>query len=117
MFPNASRLLLVTGWVMHIGTSKQALDSKDGVHKEFWDALAEVAEVEYLEAKHTEEADRARMRGEPEPEHRGEVGLHAAVDNDIQMLLAGAQTATVSLGGYLGRQSVRACVVCGTRHH
>ncbi|EIE19628.1 hypothetical protein COCSUDRAFT_67727 [Coccomyxa subellipsoidea C-169] len=67
----------------------QALDSKDGVHKEFWDALGEVAEVEYLEAKHTEEADRARMRGEPEPEHRGEVGLHAAVDNDIQMLLAG----------------------------
>ncbi|BDA46670.1 probable cactin [Coccomyxa sp. Obi] len=67
----------------------QALDSKDAVHKEFWDALAEVAEVEYVEALHTEEADRARMRGEPEPEHRSEAGLHTAVDTDIQMLLAG----------------------------
>ncbi len=60
------------------------------MHKEFWDALAAVAEVEYVEALHTEEADRARMRGEPEPEHRGEAGVHTAVDTDIQMLLAGA---------------------------
>lgn len=67
----------------------QALDSKDPVHKEFWDALADVAEAEYREALHTEEADRGHMRGEPEPQHQGEVGLHSAMDNDIQVLLAG----------------------------
>jgi len=69
----------------------QALDSKDPVHVEFWGALADVAEVEYQEALYQEEVDRARLRGEPEPEYRGgDAGLHSAVDTDIQMMLAGA---------------------------
>lgn len=70
----------------------QALDSKDPQHREFWDAMALVAEVELKEAQRQDEADRARLRGEPEPEdrHASELGLHSAVDRDINLLLSGA---------------------------
>lgn len=69
----------------------QALDGKDAQHREFWDAMAVVAEVEHKEAVRQEEADRARLRGEPEPDHLqgGELGLHSAVDTDIHLLLSG----------------------------
>ena len=69
----------------------QELDSQDPMHKEFWDALMVIAEVELQEAVKQDELDWARLRGEPIPAKYAvkEAGLHEAVDSDVQMMLAG----------------------------
>ena len=61
------------------------------MHKEFWDALMVIAEVELQEAVKQDELDWARLRGEPIPAKYTvkEAGLHEAVDADVQMMLAG----------------------------
>ena len=61
------------------------------MHKEFWDALMVIAEVELQEAVKQDELDWARLRGEPIPAKYAvkEAGLHEAVDSDVQMMLAG----------------------------
>ncbi|KAL3159310.1 hypothetical protein ABBQ32_011264 [Trebouxia sp. C0010 RCD-2024] len=71
--------------------SMQELDSQDPVHKEFWDALLVIAEVELQEAVKQDELDWARLRGEAIPAKYTvkEAGLHEAVDSDVQMMLAG----------------------------
>lgn len=69
----------------------QELDSQDPMHKEFWDALMVIAEVELQEAVKQDELDWARLRGEAIPAKYTvkEAGLHEAVDSDVQMMLAG----------------------------
>ena len=69
----------------------QELDSQDPVHKEFWDAMMVIAEVELQEAVKQDEMDWARLRGEPLPAKYTikEAGLHESVDSDVQMMLAG----------------------------
>ena len=69
----------------------QELDSQDPMHKEFWDALMVIAEVELQEAVKQDELDWARLRGESIPAKYTvkEAGLHEAVDSDVQMMLAG----------------------------
>ena len=69
----------------------QELDSQDPMHKEFWDALMVIAEVELQEAVKQDELDWARLRGEAIPAKYSvkEAGLHEAVDSDVQMMLAG----------------------------
>lgn len=61
------------------------------MHKEFWDALLVIAEVELQEAVKQDELDWARLRGEAIPAKYTvkEAGLHEAVDSDVQMMLAG----------------------------
>ncbi len=61
------------------------------MHKEFWDAMMVIAEVEVQEAVKQDELDWARLRGEPIPAKYTikEAGLHEAVDSDVQMMLAG----------------------------
>ncbi len=69
----------------------QELDSQDPVHKQFWDAMMVIAEVELQEALKQDELDWARLRGEPIPAKYTikEAGLHESVDSDVQMMLAG----------------------------
>ena len=69
----------------------QELDGQDPMHKEFWEALTVIAEVELQEAVKQDELDWARLRGEPIPAKYTvkEAGLHEAVDSDVQMMLAG----------------------------
>ena len=69
----------------------QELDSQDPVHKQFWDAMMVIAEVELQEALKQDELDWARLRGEPVPAKYTikEAGLHEYVDSDVQMMLAG----------------------------
>ena len=69
----------------------QELDSQDRVHKEFWEALMLIAEIELQEAVKQDELDWARLRGEPIPAKYTikEAGLHEAIDSDVQMMLAG----------------------------
>ncbi|DBA94110.1 hypothetical protein WJX77_004695 [Trebouxia sp. C0004] len=71
--------------------SMQELDSQDPVHKQFWDAMMVIAEVELQEALKQDELDWARLRGEPVPAKYTikEAGLHESVDSDVQMMLAG----------------------------
>lgn len=89
-------LLCVTGTVLHRCVTAlchmQELDSQDPMHKEFWEALMVIAEVELQEAVKQDELDWARLRGEPIPAKYTvkEAGLHEAVDSDVQMMLAGA---------------------------
>ena len=83
----------VTATVMsHIVTYVvQELDSQDPVHKQFWDAMMVIAEVELQEALKQDELDWARLKGEPIPAKYTikEAGLHESVDSDVQMMLAG----------------------------
>ncbi len=69
----------------------QELDSQDPVHKQFWDAMMVIAEVELQEALKQDELDWARLRGEPIPAKYTikEAGLHESIDSDVQMMLAG----------------------------
>lgn len=81
----------------------QELDSQDPMHKEFWDALMVIAEVELQEAVKQDELDWARLRGEPIPPKYTvkEAGLHEAVDSDVQMMLAGGWVVQVDCHVYV----------------
>ena len=88
----------------------QELDGQDPVHKEFWEALMVIAEVELQEAVKQDELDWARLRGEPKPAKYAikESGLHEAVDSDVQMMLAGTTPSSCISLGY----TMNACCYC-----
>jgi len=94
----------------------QELDSQDPVHKQFWDAMMVIAEVELQEALKQDELDWARLRGEPVPAKYTikEAGLHESVDSDVQMMLAGrCLCAVVTQACLLRKQHLcRAGVAC-----
>ncbi len=83
--------LIVTAMPHIVSHVLQELDSQDPVHKQFWDAMMVIAEVELQEALKQDELDWARLRGEPIPAKYTikEAGLHESVDSDVQMMLAG----------------------------
>ena len=69
----------------------QELDTQEPQHVEFWEALRLIADLELADAIKQDKLDWARLRGEDVPaEYRSQrVGVHEAVDTDIQHMLAG----------------------------
>ncbi len=69
----------------------QELDSKDEEHAAWWDNLVTVCDEELSTASRQQDADRARLKGGEQPEVRRmrEVGVHSAVDAQINELLSG----------------------------
>ena len=69
----------------------QELDCADEEHSAWWDSLVTVCEEELNSASRQHDLDKARLKGGREQElgRRREVGVHSAVDADIQKLLSG----------------------------
>lgn len=72
----------------------QELDSEDLEHAAWWESLLVVCDEELKEAAKQDDVDRAKLRRERPLQARRhrEVGVHFAVDAEIQSLLAGTAT-------------------------
>ena len=103
--------LTVTAMPHIVSYVVQELDSQDPVHKQFWDAMMVIAEVELQEALKQDELDWARLRGEPVPAKYTikEAGLHESVDSDVQMMLAGRCFCDVVTQAFLLRNQHLLC--------
>ena len=82
---------------IQLTSDAQELDSTDEEHAAWWESLLTVCEAELKEAKKQDDLDRARLRGERalEAKRQREVGVHTAVDVEIQGLLSGASTSAL----------------------
>lgn len=72
-------------------TSEQELDNADEEHSAWWDSLVTICDEELSSASRQHDLDKARLKGGAPQEvgRRREIGVHSAVDSDIQQLLSG----------------------------
>lgn len=77
----------------------QELDCSDEQHSAWWDSLVTICDEELSSASRQHDLDKARLKGEgfQEQGRRREIGVHSAVDSDIQQLLSGLLSFQVSL--------------------
>lgn len=92
----------------------QELDGQDEDHAAWWEALLLICDEELKEASRQEAADRAKFKGEQLQETRRarEVGVHSAVDAEIQNLLSGAALIPQEPMCNIGTLQMHAWCVC-----